>query len=371
MQPKNNILHFSRGACKQAAPDQNYRRNKLSQDSRIHDSMIPEGPLGDLIKYTSQWTNEAISGLFDNVDTQLFEMAEKSENATDQNTYFDAMRIIRLRRSVAHEEFLASVELSFDPEVIQGGRDFRQVTSDIESLSLIADDNLEEELATHNMIAKAERDNKNELKQLNQRVAYLYNGLNITTQNNPVSPTALCNAFAAAVDTLEAEIKVKLLVFKLFDINIISKLNDLYLNLNHLLVEKGILPDLKVSYGSVRRQPAPSGMGAGIPGNAPGAPQADSGLSQFIQQPVGGAYQQNSTDAEAFTLIQQLIARNKTPQQNIPQAQFANTTDVMNSLSQIQIDPALANPYNPYSGQQHSGFETSALLKEALETGFT
>ena len=367
MQPKNNILHFSRGRSKQAAPDQNYHRNRLSQASRIHDSMIPEGPLGDLVKYTSQWTNEAISALFDNVDTQLFEMAEKSENATDQNTYFDAMRIIRLRRSVAHEEFLAKVEESFDPEVIQGGRDFREVTSDIESLSLIADDNLEEELATHNMIAKAERDNKDELKQLNQRVAYLYNGLNITTQNNPVSPTALCNAFAAAVDTLEAEIKVKLLVFKLFDINVISKLNDLYLNLNHLLVEKGILPDLKVSYGSVRRQPAPSGMGTGVQDNAPGTPQADSGLSQFIQQPVGGGYQQNSADAEAFALIQQLIARNKTPQQNIPQAQFANTTDVMNTLSQIQIDPTLANPYDPYSGQQHSGSETSALLKEALK----
>ncbi len=329
--------------------------------------MIPEGPLGDLIKYTSQWTNEAISALFDNVDTQLFEMAEKSENATDQNTYFDAMRIIRLRRSVAHEEFLSKVEQSFDPEVIQGGRDFREVTSDIESLSLIADDNLEEELATHNMIAKAERDNKDDLKQLNQRVAYLYKGLDINTQNNPVSPTALCNAFAAAVDTLEAEIKVKLLVFKLFDINVISKLNDLYQNLNHLLVEKGILPDLKVSYGSVRRQSAPSGMGAGGPGSVPGAPQADSGLSQFIQQPVGGGYQQNSADAEAFALIQQLIARNKTPQQNIPQAQFADTTDVMNTLSQIQIDPALANPYNPYSGQQHSGSETSALLKEALK----
>ncbi len=362
MQPKNNILHFNRNSSKQAAPDHDYHRNKLSQDSRIQDSMIPEGPLGDLIKYTSQWTNEAISALFDNVDTQLFEMAEKSENATDQNTYFDAMRIIRLRRSVAHEEFLAKVEQSFDPEVIQGGRDFREVTSDIESLSLIADDNLEEELATHNMIAKAERDNKDELKQLNQRVAYLYRGLDINTQNNPVSPTALCNAFAAAVDTLEAEIKVKLLVFKLFDINIISKLNDLYQNINQLLVEKGILPDLKISYGSVRRQPPPTGAG-----NAPGSPQTNSGLSQFIQQPVGNAYQQNSADAEAFALIQQLIARNKTPQQNIPPAQFADTSDIMNTLSQIQIDPALANPYDPYNGQQHSGSETSALLKEALK----
>lgn len=366
MQPKNNILHFSRGGKKQAVPGDPYHQDKLSQDSRIHDSMIPEGPLGDLIKYTSQWTNEAISTLFDNVDTQLFEMAEKSENATDQNTYFDAMRIIRLRRSVAHEEFLAKVEMSFDPQAIQGERGFREITSDMESLSLIADDNLEEELATHNMVSKAERDNKDDLKQLNQRIAFLYNGMAINTQNNPLGPTALCNAFAAAVDTLEAEIKVKLLVFKLFDINIISKLNDLYHNANQLLVEKGILPELKISYASTVRRPANPGGGlGGIPVNNPVNPQPEAGLSQFIQQPMGGAYQQNTADAEAFALIQQLIAQNKSPQQNIPSNQFASTTDVMNTLSQIQVDPMLANAYS--GQQQHSGSETSALLKETLK----
>ncbi len=367
MQPKNNILHFSRNRKKQTVPGKPYQQNnKLLQDSRIHDSMIPEGPLGDLIKYTSQWTNDAISTLFDNVDTQLFEMAEKSENATDQNTYFDAMRIIRLRRSVAHEEFLAKVEMSFDAASIQGERSFREITSDMESLSLIADDNLEEELATHNMIAKAERDSKDELKPLNQRVAYLYNGLNITTQNNPLGPTALCNAFAAAVDTLEAEIKVKLLVFKLFDINFIAKLNDLYHNANQLLIERGILPALKMSYGSVRRQPTGASSLGNVPVNNPAnaaVPPQEAGLSQFIQQPVGGGYQ-NSADAQAFALIQQLIAQNKTPQQNIPPAQFATTTDVMNTLSQIQVDPLVANSY---TGQEHSGSETSALLKEALK----
>ncbi len=369
MQPKNNILHFNRGEKKQPVQGKSYHQNKLSQDSRIHDSMIPEGPLGDLIKYTSQWTNEAISTLFDNVDTQLFEMAEKSENSTDQNTYFDAMRIIRLRRSVAHEEFLSKVEISFDPQTIRGERSFSEVTSDIESLSLIADDNLEEELATHNMIAKAERDNKDDLKQLNQRVAYLYNGsLNINTQNNPLGPTSLCNAFAAAVDSLEAEIKVKLLVFKLFDMNIIAQLNELYLGANQMLIEKGILPELKISYKSAVRRP-PSGSVGGIPVNNPVNPQDDyqdnSGLSQFIQQPAGGFQQASSDEAQAFALIQQLLAQNKAPQQqNIAPAQFASTNDVMSTLSQIQVEPVMANTY---TGQQHSGSETSALLKEALK----
>ena len=384
MKPKNNILQFSRTEKNTTVIKNNKEipdnKKHLAQESKVQKSMIPEGPLGDLIKYTSQWTNDAVSALFDNVDTQLFEMAEKSENATDQNTYFDAMRIVRLRRSVAHEEFISNVESAFNVETIRSEKKSTEVTSDLESLALIEDDSLEEDLATHNMIAKSERDNKDDLKQLHQRIAYLYQGLEITSENNPIGPTSLCNSFAAAVDTLEAEIKVKLLVFKLFDINIVNKLAEFYQHANQLLIQEGVLPDLKVTYTSaVKRQPQPAGGLGGIPvntpvqndaaaGEAPTAPMTGGGLSQFMQQPMGinqsGVVSQPG-DAEAYALIQQLIAQNKTGQQQIPQAQFASTSEVMNSLSQIQANPEFVQQYSAQQG--HSGSATSALLKEALK----
>lgn len=383
MQSKNNILQFNRSEKQKKTVLNNDKQktnyeNHLSQESKVHNSMIPEGPLGDLIKYTSQWTNDAVSALFDNVDTQLFEMAEKSENATDQNTYFDAMRIVRLRRSVAHEEFISNVERGFDVETIRSEKTSNEVTSDLESLALIEDDSLEEDLATHNMIAKSERDNKDDLKQLNQRIAYLYQGLDITPENNPIGPTSLCNAFAAAVDTLEAEIKVKLLVFKLFDINVVSKMGELYQYANQMLIHKGVLPDLKVSYkNAVKKQPRPAGGLGGIPVNTPvqneptDTAQADvSGLSQFMQQPMGinqsGIVNQPG-DAEAYALIQQLIAQNKTGQQSIPQAQYASTSEVMSSLSQIEANPEFVQQYSNTAQQGYSGSATSALLKEALK----
>ncbi len=368
MQPKNNILQFSKSAAKGSS----YRKSSLTQDSqiqknRVQNSMMPEGPLGDLIQYTGQWTNDAISKLFDNVDTQLFEMAEKSENASDQNIYFDAMRIIRLRRSIAYEEFTARIAQSFSVEAIQNNQSLEAVaiTGDADSLSLVEDDNLEEDLATHNMIAKAERDNKDLLNQMNQRLTYLYNGLKINSENNPLGPTSLCNSFAMAVNTLEAEIKVKLLVFKLFDINVISKVYQLYEGGNQLLVDKGILPNLKVSYKSaVKRNPRPaSGLGGLINNpNDAGVQQEDAGLSQFMQQPV----QQDGGDAQAFALIQQLISQNRSAQQQqIPQAQYASTEDVMSSLSQLQVAPeAYAGGGAPVAG---GGAITSQLLKEALK----
>jgi len=377
MQPKNNILKFNRTEKRISDKNNLHRKNNVTENSlndsiqktRVQNSMIQQGPLGDLVKYTIQWTNDVISTLFDNVDTQLFEMAEKSETATDQNIYFDAMRIVRLRRSIAHEEFINNVERSFDIETIQSEKKAENVTSDVDSLSLIDDDNLEEDLATHNMINKAERDSKDALKQLNQRLSYLYNGLNISSISNPIGPTSLCNSFAAAVDTLEAEIQVKLLVFKLFDINFISKLNKFYTDANQLLVERGVLQDLKISYkNTVQRNPNPAGGGlGGIPVNTPVHNDAqnmqnDAGLSQFIHQPVSSVSQPG--DAEAFALIQQLIAQNKTTQPQIAPAQFASTNEVMNSLSQMQTNPEFF--YN-LGTQQQGGSSTSAMLKEALK----
>ncbi len=382
MKSKDNILQFSRRqkpGSEQAQNSHHHKHNSI-QDTRIQNSMTPKGPLGDLIQYTRQWTNDAIATLFDNVDTQLFEMVEKSENSGDQNTYFDAMRIVRLRRSIAHEEFISHIELGFSIETIQGEKKLEQATSDYEDLSLVADDNLEEDLATHNMIAKAVRDNKDSLKQLNQRISYLYNGLKINTENNPMGPASLCNAFAMAVNALDAEIKVKLLVFKLFDINIIVKLDDLYKNANKLLTNAGVLPDLKISYkNAVPKQPQPAGSDlGGIPVNIPVQNKSaelqqnqdnPAGLSQFIQQPMAMS---QPGDAQTYALLQQLIAQNKPHPQQVPQAQYASTTDVMNSLSMIQENPELQLAYSGQgSGQTspgaHSGTATSSLLKETLK----
>ncbi|MCU7798614.1 MAG: DUF1631 domain-containing protein [gamma proteobacterium symbiont of Lucinoma myriamae] len=368
MHSKNNILQFAKLKQKDKKASieiKTQHTDSLTQDNKVHNPMTPEGPLGDLIQYTTQWTNDAVSTLFDNVDTQLFEMAEKSENATDQNIYFDAMRIIRLRRSVAYEEFITQVSQSFSIDAIQSKKIIDNPKSELDDLSLVADDSLEEDLAIHNMIAKAERDNKEALNQLNQRLGYLYNGLKINLENNPMGPTPLCHSFALAVDTLEAEIKVKLLVFKLFDINLITNLHELYNPANKLLIEKGILPDLKVSYkGAVTKQapPVTGGLGGLINTPVQEMPSENEGLSQFVQQPMGMT--SNAGDAQAFALIQQLINQNKSVQQQIPQAQYASTDDVMASLSLLQTAPGISDQFNNFQG---NGAATSNLLKEALK----
>jgi len=364
----NNILQFSQ-------QNQVTKKNpgNTNKDYKVQNSMIPEGPLGDLIQYTNEWTNDAMSTLFDNVDTQLFEMAEKAENSTDQNTYFDAMRIIRLRRSVAYEEFVSNIAHNFSTSKLQQiPSDNQPADEENNDLSLVADDSLEEELATHNMVAKAERDNKEAIDQLQQRIAYLYNGLKIDSQNNPVGPTAFCDAFSQAANTLEAEIKVKLLVFKLFDINFITQLPELYAHLNKLLIEKNILPTLKANYKGVIKKQTASPVAAGIATNSiPQEIESNSdvsGLSQLMQHP-GGATEQIA-ETQAFALIQQLLAQNKQmnnpSSQHLAQSDYATTDDVVASLSHLQFNGNENLNYNTNNTVYDSGATTSNLLKEAL-----
>jgi len=314
-----------------------------------------EKPLADLIKYTIQWSDDTLSALFDNIDNQLFERAEKADNATDQNLYFDAMRLVRLHRKATHKEFISLIRQNFSIEAIKAEKTVQEKTSDSDGLSLVADDSLEQDLATQGMKTKAERDNKNNLDQLNKRLNYLYkiSGTNISNENNPMGPALLCRSFAIAAGNLEADIKIRLLVFKLFDLNFVTKLHELYEHANQILIEHNILPQIKVSYKSAIKKQSSSNPTTGY---SPDAEQADA--STRIQQ----QQQFNNTDnTQTYTLIQQLLNQNKSILQ-LPPEQYASTDDLMDTFSQLQNNTEMTGSFNDLN----DGKATSDLLKQAL-----
>jgi len=363
MQPKNNILQFGRENLSTSNSDVPSQSNGFQSNKRKTNSLMHQDLLDNIASYSSQWINDTVSTLFDNVDNQLFEMAEKSERATEQNVYFDAMRVVRLRRNIAHDVFIDNVSQGFNPDKLIVNKQEMKVTADIDSLSLINDDNLEEDLATHGMIAKAERDNRETLSHLNQRLAYLYQGIRINNDNNPLGPNALCNAFSVAVESLEADIKVKLLIFKLFDVNVVAKLSRLYEHINKILLDNNILSNLKTTYRHTTNRQSGIPSESGIPANQQAedivTPDNSVNLGNFIHQPSG---MDTSNDTETYALLQQLIAQNKRGTQIYePQMgeNYASTNDIISTLQQIQVQPVTYNAQN--------GATTSALLKEALK----
>jgi hypothetical protein len=193
-----------------------------------------------------------MGGMFDNVDDALFDLAEKAENNAVQTQYFDGMRDVRKKRPLIERGFLDTVTSSFTK--LAGGYRSEHRDEDGEShgfgstpeLSLVDEHDLEESLAVTSMISKAEGRLSHSLFAVNQRLTVICGGTKVDNADNPIGPASLTRAFSEAMNELKVEVRVKLIVFKLFERYVLSGLEDLYDEINHTLVQSGVLPQLRV-----------------------------------------------------------------------------------------------------------------------------
>ncbi len=186
-----------------------------------------------------------LSGLFERLDDALFDMADKSDRDALQTVYFDVMRTVRKARARIGGRFLGSVTDRFDR--LWGGRpgepSERPAVAEAD-MALVGDDDLEETLAVTNMISKGENLYRRELYVLNERLSSLGGGVPIDNRINPLGPGAICQAFRDAVADLAVDVPVKLVMYKLFDKQVMHYVGGMYDELNALMAREGILPNL-------------------------------------------------------------------------------------------------------------------------------
>ena len=193
-------------------------------------------------KRLQQWVGNA----FERVDDALFDLAEKAENNAAQMHYFDGMREVRKRRPAVERNFLGAIsrhigELAHPPQQSAGpSMSFGTV-----ELTLVADNELEESLAITSMIGKNESRLSRDLFAVNQRLSVICGGRKVEDASNPVAPAILAQAFRQALHELSADMRVKLIIYKLFDRYVLSSLEELYQEINTELVRAGVLPQLR------------------------------------------------------------------------------------------------------------------------------
>ena len=190
-----------------------------------------------------QW----IGNMFEHVDDALFDLAEKAENNAAQMHYFDGMREVRKRRPAVERNFLSAIsrDLGELTHPSQQPPVSAPLTSGTVELSLVADNDLEESLAITSMIGKNEQRLSRDLFAVNQRLSVICGGYKIDDASNPVAPAILSQAFRQALHELSADMRVKLIIYKLFDRYVLSSLEELYLEINVELVRAGVLPQLR------------------------------------------------------------------------------------------------------------------------------
>ncbi len=220
-----------------------------------------------------QWINN----MFEHVDDALFDLAEKAENNATQTGYFDGMREVRKRRPAVERQFLGRINHDLGGLAHQSAvsAPSTPIAGGPVELSLVADNELEESLAITSMIGKNEARLARDLFAVNQRLSVICGGRKIDDTNNPMAPAILSQAFREALHELSADMRVKLIVYKLFDRYLLSVLETLYQEVNAELIRAGVLPQLR--HGAVRNAGTATAAPAGndIAGSLDLPPPAD------------------------------------------------------------------------------------------------
>lgn len=194
--------------------------------------------------------------LFDRVDDAMFELADKANNNQDQNIFFDSMREVRIRRRAIETAFFRTIDLGFarllDPLAYQEETKAADKPVSLDELSIVKNDELEEIVAVESMVSKANEQFAELIQHLTLRIDHLV-PTKVYHKNNPLGVDVICTAFTDATSTLGIALKAKLVMFKIFDNIMMSKLGKLFEVLNQTLIDANILPSLKAELRTVKR----------------------------------------------------------------------------------------------------------------------
>ncbi len=266
------------------------------------------GELLKLVRTTAlKRVNGLVSNLFENIDDALFDLAEKAENNTVQTGYFNGMREVRKKRQLVErmcQEHLGKIFRDFAAGKLEPMKP-EAAGQPGEGLSLVNDQELEESLAIGSMVAKAENRHAPQLYAVNQRLSMIRGGASVENDTNPIAPAPLCQAFRLAMREFELDVQARLIIYKLFDRFVMNNLDMLYGEVNHQLIQAGVLPQIRDKHAQQggSRQPA-------APMQAPNQPAGPAAGADGYAEYGAGSYDPAAAQlqAELYNTVRSLLA---------------------------------------------------------------
>lgn len=205
--------------------------------------------------------NQLLNAFFDSADDALFDLSERAYSNADQNTYFDAMRELRMQRKSMTLSFQQWLNRAFD----EGGQcqpknaSASDAETDFESLSLVDNETLEEQVAVDNMIMRIRNRYSEPVELIRLRIAELLKNPDLESAQNPLGPEVICHGLAEVCSELSIDIRSRLVIYKLFDKLLITQLGCLYQEANQHLIDDGVLPRIRNPAGGKSAQPRQGG----------------------------------------------------------------------------------------------------------------
>ncbi len=225
------------------------QKNAASVSERAKLARLP-APVHQVREKGKQCLQKALHQVFDNADDALFTLADKATNNHEQNIYFESMREVRIRRRHMEAKFETAIDeafaklLSSNDKKGESAEYLADQDISVDQLSLVQNDDLEELVAVDSMVNKANTACGENLQYLSLRLDSLVPN-KVYQKNNPLGPQIICQSFISTAKDLDADIKAKLVLFKLFDQHVVSQLPSIHAILNQTLIELDVLPSIQ------------------------------------------------------------------------------------------------------------------------------
>ena len=218
-----------------------------------------------------------LEDMLDGADDRLYDLAEK-ETDSERERYFDAMRELRVQRAGLTAGLKQAIQHQFAclGQGQEQAESLENAKFDLDSLALVNEEELETSVALDNMARRARNGCAEQLKVLCHRLEYLFESkAEITERNNPLEPRQLVDAFNQGLEKLSLDIKARLIILKLFEREVMAETGFMVSEANKVLVDAGVLPDMKTAPIAPVRKPGnrslsggqSSSSGAGAGGN--------------------------------------------------------------------------------------------------------
>ncbi|HZZ92645.1 MAG TPA: DUF1631 family protein [Usitatibacter sp.] len=234
---------------------------------------------------------DALSRMLDRIEDELFQLAESAQDREQQNTYLDARTQARAKRGAIESTFRAHFVDLFDRKV--QGRSVEAAPAALSELALVEPEALEETLAVREMARKLGAACEGELFALSQRMGFMLERPELADEANPVAPATICAALKDACDQIESGFKVRMALLHQLERHAVGALNGIYHEINAQLIERRILPEVRLG---VRR----------VPNAATRMPQSAAPQSAA---PQSGAPREGVTQQDVFATLSQWLSQ--------------------------------------------------------------
>src|SRR6266404_3132267 len=190
----------------------------------------------------------ALDGMLDKMDGTLSALIFETQDRDLRTTYLETRdKALEQRQTIAEQfrgHYLRKFKLRSN-RVKKIGQRFSDVDSSSLELDLVGEDDLNETLKLNDMATKLRQYCDEELAALDQRVGVLLGDANLEAEDNPFSPQAICDAFKHTCRKVDSNVKVRMVLLKLFDDHVLDDIRSVYKAVNTLLVQNSILPKIR------------------------------------------------------------------------------------------------------------------------------